>query len=240
MGSRRLFLPLALALLLTLALPGFSMAADRFITLGERVTGRLETPVQVDNFRFQGRVGMTIRLRFTADSGMEPAARLEVDNREVWFGGAPGGSVVDSGNLTLDSNNEYLLQLRTANNRAGGYVLETASSDQDHSVSEGGVIVGGQTLGGWLNGPADGHSYQFFGTGGQNVILSARAGENLTVRLTLQSPTGLILWSERSRGPNETLTLPPIRLVEAGPYVIFVTSAGDGGGTYELTLNLSQ
>jgi hypothetical protein len=241
MGSRRLLLPLALVLLLAMALPAVGQAnGDIYITLGERVTGRLETSVQVVNYRFRGRVGMVIRLRFTADSGMEPASRLEVDNREVWFGGAPGGNVVDSGNLTLDSNNEYLLQLRTANNRAGGYVLETASSDQQPSVGEGGVIVGGQTLGGWLSGPSDGRSFQFFGTAGQTAILSARAGEGLTVRLSLQSPTGLILWSERSRGPNESLTLPPLRLVESGPYVAFITAAGDRGGTFELTLNVNQ
>lgn len=231
---------IAIAFLLTLALPPASHAADSYLTLGERVTGRLETPVQVDNFRFQGRVGMVIRLRFTADGGMEPAARLEVDNREVWFGGAPGNNVVDSGNLTLDSNNEYLLQLRTANNRPGSYVLETASSDQEPAIDEGGVIVSGQTLGGWLSGPSDGHGYRFFGQGGQSVIVSARAGENLTVRLSLQSPSGLILWSERSRGPNESLTLPPIRLVESGQYVVFVTAGGGSGGTYEVTVNLTQ
>jgi hypothetical protein len=241
MGTRRLLPLLALGLLLALALPARpTHAVDRYLTLGERVAGRLETPVQVDNFRFRGRVGMVIRLRFTADAGMEPAARLEVDNREVWFGGAPGNNVVDSGNLTLTSNNEYLLQLRTANNRAGGYVLETASSDQDHAVDGSGVVVAGQTVGGWVSGPSDGHSYQFFGVPGQTVILSARAGEGLRVRLTLQSPSGVVLWSERSRGPNETLTLPPIRLVEGGPYLAFVTASGDSGGTYELTLSLSN
>lgn len=240
MGTRHIFRLLAISLLLTLAIPTSSQAADRFITLGERVTGRLETPVQVDNFRFQGQVGMVIRLRFTADNGMEPAARLEVDNREIWFGGAPGGTVVDSGNLTLASNNEYLLQLRTANNRVGSYVLETASSNQNPGVNDNGLIVSGQAVGGWLSGPADGHSYRFSGTPGQSVILGARAGEGLTVRLTLQSPSGLILWSERSRGPNERLTLPPIRLMEGGSYIVFVTAGGVQGGTYELLLNVNQ
>ncbi|HMQ34508.1 MAG TPA: hypothetical protein PKD53_27475 [Chloroflexaceae bacterium] len=240
MVRRRLSLPLALALLLALALPGPARAFDREIFLGDRVVGRLETPVQVDNFRFQGRAGMVIRLRFTADPGMEPAARLEVDNREVWFGGAPGSNVIDSGNLTLDSNNQYLLQLRSANSRAGGYVLETASSDQTLGIGDSSVIVPGQTVGGWLAGPQSGASYQFFGQAGQAVVLSARAGENLTARLTLKSPTGLILWSERSRGPNQPLALPPIRLVETGPYFVFVTAGGGAGGTYELTLNLSQ
>lgn len=127
-----------LALLATLALPGTSFAVDRDILLGDRVTGLLETPVQVDNFRFQGQVGLQIRLRFTANGGMEPAARLEVANREVWFGGSPGSNVLDSGVLTLTSNNQYLLQLRTANGRAGGYRLETASSDQGPSIGEGG------------------------------------------------------------------------------------------------------
>lgn len=240
MAPRHRALLLALTLLAALAMPATSRAQDRFFTPGERLTGRLETPVQVDNFRFQGRVGMVIRVRFSADGGMEPAARLEVDNREVWFGGAPGSSVVDSGNLTLDSNNEYLLQLRTANNRAGGYLLETASSDTGPAISGGGAIVSGQTVGGWLGGPSAGTSYQFFGQAGQNAVIAARAGENLTVRLTLQSPTGLILWSERARGPNESLTLPPIRMVESGQYVLFVTAGGDRGGTYEISLNLTQ
>ena len=60
------------------------------------------------------------------------------------------------------------------------------------------------------------------------------------MRLTLQSPSGLILWSERSRGPNESLTLPPIRLMEGGPYLVFVTAGGDRGGTYELSLSINQ
>lgn len=239
MAQRQSLLLLALTLLVALAVPGASLAQqDQLITLGERATGRLETPVSISNFRFQGRVGLVIRIRITADSGMEPAARLEVDNREVWFGGAPGSNVVDSHNLTLDSNNQYLLQIRTANNRAGGFLIETASSDQGPSIGGGGTIGSGQAIGGWLSGPAAGSSYTFVAQTGQTAILSARAGENLTVRLTLQSPTGLILWSERSRGPNQTLTIPPIRLVESGTYIIFVTAGGDTGGTYELRLNL--
>lgn len=240
MAPRIRQLLIALALLAAVALPGAARAIDRDILLGDRVVGLLETAVQVDNFRFQGRVGMQIRLRFTANSGMEPAARLEVDNREVWFGGAPGSNVIDSGVLTLTSNNQYLLQLRTANGRPGGYVLETAGSDQGPTMGNGGVIVSGQTVGGWLGGPAAGDSYQLFAQGGQAVVLSARAGENLTVRLSLQSPSGLILWSERSRGPNQPLVLPPIRLAETGQHVVFVTAGGDSGGTYELTLSVSQ
>lgn len=240
MFRRRLLLPLALATLLALALAGPARAFDREILLGDRVVGRLESPVQVDNFRFQGRAGLVIRLRFTADPGMELAARLEVDNREVWFGGAPGSNVIDSGNLTLDSNNQYLLQLRSANGRVGGYVLETASSDQTPGIGGSSAIAPGQTVGGWLAGPQSGASYQFFGQAGQTVLLSARAGESLTARLTLQSPTGLIIWSERSRGPNQPLALPPIRLAETGPYVIFVTAGGSTGGTFALTLSLSQ
>lgn len=102
------------------------------------------------------------------------------------------------------------------------------------------MIVAGQTVGGWLSGPAAGTSYQFFGQGGQAVVVSARAGENLTLRLSLQSPSGLILWSERARGPNQPLALPPIRLVETGSYIVFVTAGGASGGTFELTLNLFQ
>lgn len=240
MLARRLAL-LTTLLVVALAAPALALArVDTYITLGDRVTGRLETPVDVHNFRFQGRAGMVIRIRFTAESGMEPAARLEVDNREVWFGGSPGSNVVDSHNLTLDSNNEYLLQLRTANNRIGSYVLETASSDQEQNIDHGDAIVSGQTVGGWLSGPADGHSYEFLGSAGQSAIVSARAGEGLTVRVTLQSPTGLILWSERAQGPNQPLTLPPIRLLEGGRYIVFVTAGGDRGGTYSLTLNLAQ
>jgi hypothetical protein len=221
-------------------MPATGHAVDREIILGDRVTGLLETPVQVDNFRFQGRVGMQIRFRFTANSGMEPAARLEVDNREVWFGGAPGNTVLDSGTLTLDSNNQYLLQLRTANNRAGGYVLETVGSDQSLNLAGGDVIVSGQTVGGWLSGPSAGHTYQFFGLVGQSVVLASRAGENLTIRLTVEAPSGLIIWSERSRGPNEPLILPPIRMVESGPYRVYVTAGGDSGGTYELNLTIGR
>lgn len=232
---------LTIALLVCLALPAPGYAGDDItITLGEAVRGRLETPVEVDNFRFQGRVGLQIRIRITGDSGMEPAARLEVDNREVWFGGAPGGNVVDSGNLTLDSNNQYLLQIRTANNRAGGYLLETASSDQEPSIGEIGEIKPGQPVSGWLSGPSAGHSYIFSAQAGQTAILSARSGENLTPRLTLQSPSGIIVWSERAGGPNQTLTLPPIRLLETGAYLVYITAGGDTGGTYELSLSISQ
>lgn len=241
MATRRWATLLALALLLGLGLPATGRAQqDVTITLGDRVTGRLDTPVEVDNYRFNGGVGLQIRIRITADSGMEPAARLEVDNREVWFGGAPGKNVVDSGNLTLDSNNQYRLQIRTANNRIGGYVLETASSSQDHSVAGSGEIKPGQPVGGWLSGPSSGQSYVYAGQAGQTIILSARAGENLTPRITLESPTGLILWSERGRGPNQTLTLPPIRLLETGPYLVYITAGGETGGTYEITLSLAQ
>ncbi|NTU82699.1 MAG: hypothetical protein HGA45_25575 [Chloroflexales bacterium] len=241
MSTRGIATLLALALLACLAVPATSHAqSETTIALGDSVRGRLETPVEVDNFRFQGGVGLRIRIRITADSGMEPAARLEVDNREVWFGGAPGGNVVDSGTLTLDSNNQYLLQIRTANNRAGGYLLETLSSDQSPSIGENGEIKPGQTVSGWLGGPSSGHNYFFFAMAGQTVILSARAGENLTPRLSLQSPSGLILWSERASGPNQPLTLPPIRLVETGMYLVYITAAGDTGGTYELSLSVSQ
>lgn len=91
MQRRRWMLALAVVLALGLAGPKLGYAnQDRPLVLGERVNGRLENAVSVDNFRFQGRVGMIIRVRFTAEAGLEPAARLEVDNREVWFGARRG------------------------------------------------------------------------------------------------------------------------------------------------------
>jgi hypothetical protein len=211
---------------------------DRTIVLGERFTGRLENAASVDNFRFQGRAGMVIRVRFTGDPGLEPAARLEVDNREVWFGGAPGNNVVDSGNLTLTSNNQYLLQVRSANGRAGNYLLETASSDQSYGVSGAGTLIPGVPVSGWLAGPTTGERYNFAAQAGQTLLLRVRAGEGLTARLTVQAPDGLIIWSGRARSPNQELILPPLILGSSGPYVVYITTAGSSGGTYQLAMNL--
>jgi hypothetical protein len=229
----------ALALALALSGPTPSQAnQDRTITLGERHQGRLENAASVDNFRFQGRKGMVIRIRFTAEAGLEPAARLEVDNREVWFGGAPGNNVVDSGNLTLDSNNQYLLQVRSANGRSGGYLLDTASSDQSPGVSGAGTLTPGVPVSGWLSGPTTGQRYGFSARAGETLLLRVRSGEGLTPRITVQAPDGLLIWSGRARGPNQELILPPIILTRSGAYVVYITAAGTSGGTYELTMNL--
>ncbi|MFV9506184.1 MAG: hypothetical protein AB4911_16655 [Oscillochloridaceae bacterium umkhey_bin13] len=231
---------LTLLLGLLLGWPTASYAqTDRPLTLGESVRGRLENAASVDTYRFQAQAGIQIRIRFTADVGLEPAARLEVDNREVWFGGSPGSNVVDSGNLTLESNNEYILQVRSANGRAGGYLLETARSNPGYQIGSGPQIQPGFPVWGRLPGPATGARHFFFAQSGQTAVISVRTGENLLGRVTLQAPDGLILWSERATTPNQTLSIPPLLLPMTGPYLVFVTAGGSNGGTYEISLALN-
>ncbi len=221
-----------------LFIPGPARAADQYIKVGDRLSGRLDTPVEVDNFRFQGQAGIQIRIRFTGEPGLEPAARLEVDNREVWFGGSPGSNVVDSGNLTLDSSNEYLLQVRSANGRAGNYVLETARSDSGMAIGNGGQIQSGTPMWGRLAGPGSGVRFSFNAQAGQTALINVRTGENLTVRITFMAPDGLVLWSERAATPNQSLVLPALTLPVSGAYQIYLTAGGASGGTYLLSLDL--
>lgn len=236
---RRLLIPLGIIVALLLSWPQTSYAqTERTLTLGESVRGRLDNAASVDTYRFQGQAGLQIRIRFTGDVGLEPAARLEVDNREVWFGGSPGTNVVDSGNLTLESNNEYRLQVRSANGRSGGYLLETARSNPGFDIGSGAQLQPGFPVWGRLAGPATGARHFFFAQAGQTATLNVRTGENLLGRVTLQAPDGLILWSERATQPNQTLVIPPLLLPTTGPYLVFVTAGGTGGGTYEITLGL--
>lgn len=128
--------------------------------------------------------------------------------------------------------------MRSANGRGGGYLLETASSDQSFGMGGAGVLTPGVPVTGWLSGPTTGQRYRFSAQAGQTLLLRVRSGEGLTPRLTVQAPDGLLLWSGRAGGPNQELILPPLILSLGGPYQVYITAAGASGGTYELSMNL--
>lgn len=138
--------------------------------------------------------------------------------------------------LLLTENGRYLIEVSEFFNGSGRYIL-SLSLDEEPRFSGAGKIRSGQGIQSELPVNAQ-HVWTFSGTAGQLVsIVLAPTDNKMDAILNLYGPDGqrLVALDEGFSGDPELIS--GFELAVSGTYSILVSSFGNNGGAYSLTLD---
>jgi hypothetical protein len=247
--TRKLFLLLGIALLLTLAF--IAQAQDDTVAVGDAIHGELSADEPEVRYTYEGQAGQIITIDLSSRDFDAYLQLLDSDGEELEANDDSAG-LLDSqiGPFEIPADGTYTIVVTSSRHHnntdqfaTGTYTLRLSSrrTSPDSGTSSGNLLIIGDNISSNLSRAAGSSSYYFDARKGDEVVITVTSND-FDAYLTLLDPDQRELATDDDSAGSLNARIGPLLLPEDGRYSIVVTSYSSSqtaGRSGEFTLSLS-